>query len=103
MLPVTSLLSTWKMVIEAFCPVLDVLDESLHQVLPFCTINMMRQTQPPARVVVPLGSICIDWLPAIPSAQQLKEMVAYENGSLSREMCIMRHESRAGSYAIHSQ
>ncbi|AFU59494.1 hypothetical protein Ngar_c25720 [Candidatus Nitrososphaera gargensis Ga9.2] len=38
MLPIAILLPTWKMVIETLGPVLDILYESLHDVLQFCAI-----------------------------------------------------------------
>jgi hypothetical protein len=37
--PVTILFPAWKVVIEAFCSVLDMLDEPLHQILPLRTVK----------------------------------------------------------------
>jgi len=53
MLPVAILLSAREIVVEAFCPVLDLLlDEPLHQILQFCTIYVMAQPEPPAASLV---------------------------------------------------
>src|SRR5690606_17342431 len=52
MLPVAIYFSTWKVVVETFCPVLYLLDKTLHQVFQFSTVYVMAQTQPPASLVV---------------------------------------------------
>jgi DNA modification methylase len=41
MLPVIIIFPTRKIVIETFCPVFYVLDESFHQILQFTIINLM--------------------------------------------------------------
>src|SRR5690606_1231547 len=86
MLPIATHLSTWEIVVETFCPVLDLLDKPLHQVLQFCTVDIMAQPEPPASLVVPPGPIGEYWLPSVHPPQLLEEMVAHENGPLTGQV-----------------
>jgi hypothetical protein len=60
MVSITPFLSTREIVIETLSPVLDVLYESLHQVLKFSTIYLMmlQYHQPFASIMVPQGTVC---------------------------------------------
>jgi hypothetical protein len=46
-------LPAWKMVIETFCSILQILDKPLHHILHFDTIYPMLQSEPSAGCIVP--------------------------------------------------
>ena len=80
------LLPAWKVVVEAFSPILHVLDETLHKITPQTIVDMMLQAEASTGIRVPVGSIRVDGMTAIPVDQALKEELSSQDITRTAEI-----------------